>query len=169
MGNYVFLTSTPFPSSSNLYLISSLLPSFLPPSLSSLPALPFIPPSLFHPYPLSAYLLVDPSLEEEEVMDGRLVVGMNIHREICVLQMAGGVAILPDQVSLLFTPSSHSLPLPPSLHLPPTAPILLLCAALQLLRCSKIATVKCAEITEMIKNALTGATQRKWESESRRR
>ena len=31
-------------------------------------------------------------------MDGRLVVGMNIHREICALQMAGGVAILPEQV-----------------------------------------------------------------------
>ena len=31
-------------------------------------------------------------------MQGRLVVGMNIHREICVLGMAGGVAILPEQV-----------------------------------------------------------------------
>ena len=38
-------------------------------------------------------------MEEEQVMDGRLVVGMNIHREICVLQMIGGVAILPEQVS----------------------------------------------------------------------
>ena len=44
------------------------------------------------------YLLVDPSLAEEVVMEGRMVVGMNIHREICVLSMAGGVAILPDQV-----------------------------------------------------------------------
>ena len=32
-------------------------------------------------------------------MDGKLVVGMNIHREICVLQMIGGVAILPEQVN----------------------------------------------------------------------
>lgn len=31
-------------------------------------------------------------------MEGRLVVGMNVHREICVLGMAGGVAVLPDQV-----------------------------------------------------------------------
>lgn len=41
---------------------------------------------------------MDPSLTEEVVMEGRLVIGMNIHREICVLGMAGGVAILPDQV-----------------------------------------------------------------------
>ena len=31
-------------------------------------------------------------------MEGRLVVGMNVHREICVLGMAGGVSVLPDQV-----------------------------------------------------------------------
>ena len=42
---------------------------------------------------------MDPSRAEEVVMEGRLVVGMNIHREICVLGMAGGVAILPDQVN----------------------------------------------------------------------
>ena len=41
---------------------------------------------------------MDPSLTEEAVMEGRLVVGMNIHREICVLSMAGGVAIHQDQV-----------------------------------------------------------------------
>lgn len=41
---------------------------------------------------------MDPTLSEEAVMGGRLVVGMNIHREICALQMAGGVSILPEQV-----------------------------------------------------------------------
>jgi len=41
---------------------------------------------------------VDPTQLEEKVMDGKLVVGMNVHREICALQMTGGVAILPDQV-----------------------------------------------------------------------
>lgn len=46
------------------------------------------------------YVLVDPSLEEEQVMEGKLVVGMNVHKEICVLQMMGGVAILPEQVGL---------------------------------------------------------------------
>lgn len=43
-------------------------------------------------------MLVDPCLEEEQVMEGRLVVGMNVHREVCVLQMSGGVPILPEQV-----------------------------------------------------------------------
>ena len=47
---------------------------------------------------LREYVLVDPSLEEEQVMEGKLVVGMNVHKEICVLQMMGGVAILPEQV-----------------------------------------------------------------------
>ncbi len=46
----------------------------------------------------SEYMLVDPCLEEERVMEGKLVVGMNIHREICVLQVLGGVAVLPEQV-----------------------------------------------------------------------
>ena len=31
-------------------------------------------------------------------MDSRMVVGMNIHRDICALQMNGGVVILPEQV-----------------------------------------------------------------------
>jgi len=43
-------------------------------------------------------MVVDPSLEEELVMEGRLVVGMNVHQEVCVLQMNGGVPLLPDQV-----------------------------------------------------------------------
>ena len=43
---------------------------------------------------------MDPSLEEELVMEGKLVVGMNIHRDICVLQIVGGVSILPEQVSI---------------------------------------------------------------------
>ena len=35
-------------------------------------------------------------------MDSRMVVGMNIHREICALQMNGGVVILPEQVHAAF-------------------------------------------------------------------
>ena len=52
---------------------------------------------------------MDPSLEEEEVMEGKLVVGMNIHREICVLQLMGGVAILPEQVSSIMSLSEFFL------------------------------------------------------------
>ena len=32
-------------------------------------------------------------------MDGKVVVCMNMHQEICALQLAGGVALLSDQVS----------------------------------------------------------------------
>lgn len=31
-------------------------------------------------------------------MDGKLVVGVNSHREVCTLQLMGGVALLPEQV-----------------------------------------------------------------------
>jgi len=31
-------------------------------------------------------------------MEGRLVIGMNVHREICALQMTGGVALEREQV-----------------------------------------------------------------------
>ncbi|XP_064392820.1 exosome complex component RRP45-like [Halichondria panicea] len=66
-------------------------------------------------------LLVDPSLSEEGVMEGQLVIAMNVHREICALQMTGGVAIEQDQV----------------------------------MRCTQIAAVKCIELTEVIKKALS--------------
>ncbi len=34
-------------------------------------------------------------------MEGQLVIAMNVHREICALQMTGGVAIEQDQVSIM--------------------------------------------------------------------
>ena len=44
------------------------------------------------------YLLVDPTDKEEKVMDGRTVIGMNKHREICTLQITGMMLLLKDQV-----------------------------------------------------------------------
>ena len=44
-------------------------------------------------------MLVDPQLNEERVMEGRMVVGMNKHREICTFQMTGSMLLLKDQVS----------------------------------------------------------------------
>ena len=44
------------------------------------------------------YLLVDPSLKEEKVTDGKMVIGMNKHREICTLQMTGSMLLMKDQV-----------------------------------------------------------------------
>lgn len=71
------------------------------------------------------YLLVDPVDREEKVMDGRMVIGMNKHREICTLQITGQMLLLKDQV----------------------------------LRCSNIAVVKVAEITELIHLALENDRQ----------
>ena len=52
----------------------------------------------------SKYLLVDPMEREERVMDGKMVIGMNKHREICTLQMTGSMLLLKDQVRLtIFT------------------------------------------------------------------
>ena len=47
----------------------------------------------------SNYLLVDPSIEEEKVLTGHLYIVMNIHREICTLQLEG-VALQHDEVIL---------------------------------------------------------------------
>ncbi|XP_074651110.1 exosome complex component RRP45-like [Tubulanus polymorphus] len=44
------------------------------------------------------YMLLDPTNSEEKVMEGRMVIGMNKHREICVLQMTGEMLLLKDQV-----------------------------------------------------------------------
>ena len=44
------------------------------------------------------FLLVDPSDKEEKVMEGKMVIGMNKHREICTLQVTGQMMLLKDQV-----------------------------------------------------------------------
>ncbi|KAJ7357635.1 Exosome complex component RRP45 [Desmophyllum pertusum] len=65
-------------------------------------------------------LLVDPTDKEEIIMNGRMIMAMNIHREICGAIMGGGVSLESDQI----------------------------------LRCSKIASVKVAEIVALIQEAL---------------
>jgi len=44
------------------------------------------------------FLLVDPSEKEEKVMEGKMVIGMNKHRELCTLQVTGQMLLLKDQV-----------------------------------------------------------------------
>jgi len=44
------------------------------------------------------FLLLDPSLLEEKVMDGLLVVAMNKHREICSLHVSGAVTVHQEMV-----------------------------------------------------------------------
>ena len=43
-------------------------------------------------------LLVDPTEKEEIIMNGRMTMAMNIHREICGAVMGGGVSLESDQV-----------------------------------------------------------------------
>ncbi|KAH3830630.1 exosome complex component RRP45-like [Dreissena polymorpha] len=74
------------------------------------------------------FLLVDPVDLEEKVMEGRMVIAMNKHREICTLQVTGQMLLLKDQV----------------------------------LRCSNIAVVKVAEITELIHKALENDRQERF-------
>ena len=47
------------------------------------------------------FLLVDPTDKEETIMDGRMIMAMNIHREICGAVMGGGVSLESDQVFFL--------------------------------------------------------------------
>ncbi|KAI0226826.1 Exosome complex component RRP45 [Lamellibrachia satsuma] len=44
------------------------------------------------------YLLVDPNEMEERVMDGKMVIGMNKHRELVTLQLTGSMLLHKDQV-----------------------------------------------------------------------
>lgn len=46
-------------------------------------------------------MLVDPTDKEEIVMDGRMIMAMNIHREICGAVMGGGVSLESEEVHLL--------------------------------------------------------------------
>ena len=43
-------------------------------------------------------LVADPSSREEEVMEGRVVVAMNVHRELCCLLTHGRLLLRPDQL-----------------------------------------------------------------------
>ncbi|XP_070554267.1 exosome complex component RRP45-like isoform X2 [Ptychodera flava] len=44
------------------------------------------------------HLLVDPTDKEERVMDGNMIISMNIHREICSVQMSGDMLLVKDQI-----------------------------------------------------------------------
>ena len=44
------------------------------------------------------FLLLDPIDKEEKVMEGKMVIAMNKHREICALQMTGSMLLLKSQV-----------------------------------------------------------------------
>ena len=43
-------------------------------------------------------MVIDPTEREELVANGVMVIGMNKHREICLLQMTGDMLLLQEQV-----------------------------------------------------------------------
>lgn len=49
-------------------------------------------------YEEGKYLLLDPTDIEEKVMDGKLVIGMNKHREICTFQLTGSINLHQEQI-----------------------------------------------------------------------
>eukprot|EP01127_Copromyxa_protea_P018322 TRINITY_DN573_c0_g1_i1.p1 TRINITY_DN573_c0_g1~~TRINITY_DN573_c0_g1_i1.p1 ORF type:complete len:459 (+),score=113.42 TRINITY_DN573_c0_g1_i1:3-1379(+) len=43
-------------------------------------------------------LVVDPTWKEEQVMEGKIVIIMNIHKELCGIQKSGGIPVPPHQI-----------------------------------------------------------------------
>jgi len=44
-------------------------------------------------------MVVDPLWKEEQVMQGRMTLILNVHKELCGVQKAGGVPLLPQQIT----------------------------------------------------------------------
>lgn len=45
----------------------------------------------------SNILIVDPNYKEEQVMEGRMTMTLNAHRELCAVQKAGGTPLEGNQ------------------------------------------------------------------------
>ncbi|KAL8613467.1 hypothetical protein ACOMHN_007510 [Nucella lapillus] len=96
-------------------------------------------------------VLLDPTEREERVLEGRMLIGQNKHREICMMQVTGQTSLDQDQMSqcdgmitmsqcddimMTVTPQSDDV-------------------IVQVMRCSQMALVKVLEMTELIYQALT--------------
>ncbi len=44
------------------------------------------------------HIIIDPDELEERCMDGKVVIGINKHLEICMMELNGSVSILKDEV-----------------------------------------------------------------------
>ena len=53
---------------------------------------------LFEPNLSRNIIIVDPNLKEEAIMDGRMTMTLNSHREICAVQKGGGTPISSEQI-----------------------------------------------------------------------
>jgi exosome complex component RRP45 len=52
-------------------------------------------------FDVGTFMVIDPSEREELVANGAMVVAMNKHREICLLQMTGDMLLLQEQASVM--------------------------------------------------------------------
>ena len=55
--------------------------------------------------------IYEPNIQEEVVINGKLVIGMNVQDEIMILKLSGPVSILPDQIYACCNNSSSNLPI----------------------------------------------------------
>ena len=46
----------------------------------------------------SGALVLDPTLKEDAVCDGKICIAMNTHHEVCLLRKLGALAVAPKQV-----------------------------------------------------------------------
>jgi len=53
----------------------------------------------------SKFMLVDPTQRELLVADGTVVVAMNKHREVCMMETSGCVVLTLEQVSCVWPPA----------------------------------------------------------------
>jgi len=56
-------------------------------------------------FDVGKFMVVDPTEHEEAVANGAMVIAMNKHREICLLQMTGDMLLLQEQVMNSFCTS----------------------------------------------------------------
>lgn len=84
-------------------------------------------------------MVVDPLWKEEQVMTGRMTMILNIHKELCGVQKAGGVPLPPQQI-IKYHLFSFIYPN--------------LLSWLRFYRAAKIAMVKVKELTAIIQDAI---------------
>lgn len=53
-------------------------------------------------FDVGKFMVIDPTEREELVANGAMVIAMNKHREICLLQMTGDMLLLQEQASYVY-------------------------------------------------------------------
>lgn len=98
----------------------------------------------------ASVVIVDPELKEECVINGRMTITMNIHKELCGIQKSGMQLLLVLSVKNIFCVITIFFVI-----------VVITCIlggnaimSASVVRCSKIAAVKTAELTELMNQTL---------------